>query len=225
MISVRQVFTATFFACAGMVAGPTFADTVADFIFDETILADLKSGSTLVYTHDLFAPDQAPHPPFEDGAINVLYEQSATGSGEVVISFDRGRAMRSTSPMPTVGGNPLVMVFLESSTRAMAGIAGGSPFYIRNRIKNALMSGGTETTVEVEIGGEVYEVRQITLTPFANDQNQARMGSFSQLEMRFTYGDDVPGGIHELRTFVPMAKGEGPLYEERIVFSNVEEPK
>jgi len=69
----------------------------------------------------------------------------------------------------------------------MAGIAGGSPFYIRNRIKNALLTEGVETMMEVEIDGKAQMVRRVTLMPFSQDQNKARMGPFSQLEMSFTY--------------------------------------
>lgn len=222
MIRVKQTLVAAFLAFSGM---PALADPVANFIFDESVLASLGTGSTLQYEHFLAAPEDATIPGFDKGQIDVVFEDAEDGSRQVVISFDRGQRLQKMRPLPTVGGNPLVMVFLESTARAMAGIAGGSPFYIRNRIKGALMTEGTQKDVTVLVGGKETAVTQVTVQPFANDPNTNRMGQFSQLEMSFTYSQDVPGGIQELRTYVPAATGDAPFYEERIVFSQIEASK
>ncbi len=219
MKRIRQTLIAACFAFSGM---PALAEPVADFIFDETVLTSLKIGSTLQYEHALTAPEGASVPGFEAGGIGVVFEDAEDGSQQVVIGFDRGQRLQKMRPLPTVGGNPLVMVFLESSARAMASIAGGSPFYIRNRIKGALMTEGEQKEMKVEIDGEEVSVTQVTVMPFVKDPNIGRMGQFSKMEMSFTYSHDVPGGIQELRAYVPDQSGDAAFYEERIVFSQIE---
>lgn len=197
------------------------ADTVADFIFDESLLTRLETDSELSYDHLLVAPESAPKTGFDDGTIDVVFQRADDGGGQVQISFDQAGLERQMPNLPTVGGNPLVMVFLESTARAMSSIAGGSPFYIRNRIKNALMTEGEQTMREISLGSTQAEVKEVVLLPFALDPNKPRMGQFGALEISFTYGSDVPGGIHQLRAFVPAKEKGETLYEERITFSEI----
>lgn len=93
--------------------------------------------------------------------------------------------------------HPAVMFFLESTVRHMAEATGGSPFYIRNRIRDALARAPLDVPV----------------TPFADDPNRARMGDFAALTLTFrTKGAQVvqlsadtktgSGGYHESLTLV-----------------------
>ncbi len=218
MTNSKTLLSLIFFVCSSLAAN---ADTVADFIFDESLLSQLETNSELSYEHVLVAPENAPKKGFEDGQIDVVFQYASDGAGEVKINFGQAGAQRQMKALPTVGGNPLVMVFLESTARAMSSIAGGSPFYIRNRIKNALLTEGEQSMEGVSIDGNETEVKKVTLLPFALDPNKQRMGQFGSLEISFTYGAGVPGGIQELRAFVPAATDGETLYEERITFANL----
>jgi len=99
MIRVKQTLTAAFLALTGM---PVSAEPLANFIFDETVLTSLETGSTLQYNHSLTAPDGASVPGFEDGGIGVVFEDAEDGSRQVVIGFDRGQRMQRMRPLPTV---------------------------------------------------------------------------------------------------------------------------
>ena len=118
-----------------------------------------------------------------------------------MLQLDQKSTQRSRriGPFPTSGGDPVVTFFLESTARDMAALTGGSPDYIRNRIKDAVFRGGEVTGAE--------GAREVVLRPFADDPNKARMQGFETLEIRFRMGADPRQPIPEMvaRTAAPVA--------------------
>ena len=114
------------------------AGNAADLIFDETALNQVPNGTQVVYSHRVLRPVNADTSRVQNGSIRMVLHQNNKDGRTVSISLSSPDTQRNIANLPTVGGNPLVMVFLESTTRAMAEIAGGSPFYIRNRLREAL---------------------------------------------------------------------------------------
>lgn len=105
---------------------------------------------------------------------------------------------RIIGPFPVSGGDPVVVFFLENVTRDMAALTGGNPFYIRNRIKDALFRRG-----EIAHGADRTTV---VLKPFAGDANSGRMGGFETLEIRFVTGPDPRRPLREM-----VAETSGPV--------------
>lgn len=87
---------------------------------------------------------------------------------------------RKIGPFPISGGDPALTFFLEQTARDMARLTGGSPFYIRNRIKDSLFRAGDLTR-----DGDTVTAR---FQPFADDPNGARMQGFQTLTMTFVIG-------------------------------------
>ena len=89
----------------------------------------------------------------DDGKPALRLVRETEGKAQPVGTFPPGVA------------NPLLLYFLETTVRVTAEATGGSPYYIRNRIREALIAadGGAE---EAEGG------RAVTLTPFAADPNR-----------------------------------------------------
>ncbi|MDP5306544.1 hypothetical protein [Paracoccus spongiarum] len=112
---------------------------------------------------------------------------------------------RRIGPFPISGGDPVLTFFLEQTTRDMAALTGGSPFYIRNRIKDAVFRGGS-----IARQGEVATA---SFQPFADDPNAGRMNGFQTLTLTFVLGDPSQP-IRELRA---RTEGETPGYENRMV--------
>ena len=113
------------------------------------------------------------------------------------------------------------MVFLESTTRAIAEIAGGSPFYIRNRLREALARETVCKSQTAIIMAQKTAVTQRTVHPFLTDPNAARMGPFANLALRFSYGECVPFVLHSLSATAMHPDGD-VVYQERILFQSVE---
>lgn len=196
---------------------PARAESVADIIFDEQVLRQITPGQIVKYSHDLTMPEGQNRQSFADGIIVLKPTGNQIDDRTVDILFFQGEQVQRINEMPTLGGNPLVMVFLESAARAMAGIAGGSPFYIRNRIKESLRHHGVRQDIQKQVADQEVAVTAVTLHPFAADPNRVRMGAFAHLSLVFSFGRDVPGGIERLEARVLNPDGS-IIYRQSIVF-------
>lgn len=131
----------------------------------------------------------------------VLSDATDPSDGKPVLHLEQtaGGHSRRIGPFPVSGGDPVVIFFLENTARDMATLTGGSPYYIRNRIKEAVFRGGS---VQREGG-----VTTVLARPFEDDPNAGRMGGFASLELRFVMGDDPKAPIRELvaETAQPVA--------------------
>lgn len=166
---------------------------------------------------------------------NLNPEAAERDTGEIVITFpDDGRDMahlefhqdgkhRPMGEFPASVGNPMIMVFYENTVRDMAETAGGSPFYIRNRVKEALVKPAEIETGEEMIGGKSAEVTTIRMKPFANDANRERMKGFGDLVLSVTVSEAAPGWyVRLVADATPEAGGE-PVYHSEISFSALRE--
>ena len=129
----------------------------------------------------------------------------------------QGETRQRAGTFPDSVGNPLIMYFLETVLRDMANQAGGSPFYIRNRIKDALLRDADIRPVELTLGGATVAAQEVTLIPFANDAARDRMSGFADLALVAVVSDAVPGWYYSLPATAPAAPGAaGPGYSNAI---------
>jgi hypothetical protein len=103
--------------------------------------------------------------------------------------------------------------------REVAELSGGSPFYIRNRFKEALLEVAPTEAVIVSFEGSEIAAERIVLHPLAGDGHAAAAG-FDNVELEITVSPEVPGWYHTLAaTGGPEARGFGT----RIAIAAVEE--
>lgn len=186
---------------AGCLVGaqPALAAEAGDLIFAERGPWALE-GRTLTWAETQEGPALPSFRQIRDGRL-VLSQATDAADGKPVLQLEQ-RAdghSRRIGPFPLSGGDPVVVFFLESTARDMTTLTGGSPYYIRNRIKEAVFRGGSVS----QQGG----VTTVVARPFEGDPNAPRMGGFASLEMRFTLGDDPKAPIRELvaETAQPVA--------------------
>lgn len=122
----------------------------------------------------------------------VLSEVMDARDGQPVLQLEQtvDDRSRKIGPFPVSAGDPVVVFFLENTARDMATLTGGSPYYIRNRIKDAVFRGGS---VQREGG-----VTTVVTRPFEGDPNAAHMGGFAGLELRFVMDEDARQPIREM---------------------------
>ncbi len=191
-------------AILSALASPLSAGEAGDLVFAERgpwQLRDAELNWQLTRT----GPEGIPgFQPVSDGLV-TLHEISGdvADAPELQLSEVTEARSRDIGPFPVSGGDAALTFFLENTARDMAAMTGGSPFYIRNRIKDALRSGGT---VERQQG-----VTIATFRPFADDPNAARMGGFATLELRFTF--DQPAA--PIRQMLAQT-GAAPLYHHEM---------
>lgn len=114
---------------------------------------------------------------------------------------------RKIGPFPISSGDPVLTFFLEQTTRDIAKLTGGSPYYIRNRIKEALFQSG-----EITQNGD--DNAMASFRPLQGDPNAGQMNGFETLTLTFVLDDDPKAPIRELQA---RTEGDQPGYISRMV--------
>ena len=215
-------------AILGLVLGlgfgtpPAGAAETYQLLFREGVLSGVGADDTLSYIArrsgrsapepvEAAGQDMAP-PPAE-----LRLDLSVAPGDEVILTAIRGETRQRAATFPGSVGNPLIMYFLETVLRDMASQAGGSPFYIRNRIKDALLRDADIRPLALSLGGGTVAAQEVTLHPFAEDAARDRMSGFADLTLVAVVSDEVPGWYYSLTATAPAAPGEdGPGYSNAI---------
>lgn len=148
---------------------------------------------------DHHGPDSPAFRQVRDGRI-TLAEITDPSDGQPLLEIRETADgdSRVQGRFPVSSGDPVVVFFLENTARDMAMLTGGSPFYIRNRIKEALADAGPAVT---DADGVTVELR-----PFAGDPNGDRMKGFETLRLQFVMAPDPAQPIRAL-----VAETDGPV--------------
>lgn len=200
MLTAALIAGATALGAKSLDGGETY-----DLLFRNGTLDAVPRDATLTYRRDVsnaLKPEAASR---DSGTIALSISEDDRPVAE--IDFRQGEQHRSLGTFPASVGNPMIMYFYESVVRDMAEAAGGSPFYIRNRVKEALMQPAEITRGEARLGDATVPVQTVTLRPFADDPNRDRMQGFGDLELRVTMSDAVPGWYLSLVAEAPGAAG------------------
>lgn len=209
-------------ACLCLLATPPVANPVlaedsgtsaVELLFREGIFIAAKPGMIAVYERDRTGSAAPKGFAVQDENILLGVVNDATGTGQLTLEISSKDKGTETLSFPAQGGNPVLMLLLESTMRSMSTLAGGNPAYIRNRIKDAIRAGGEVSPQTVHWAGTDHPGHIITLRPFAQDPKRDRMGEFASLTLRFTVSDAVPGYFLELAADTPDA---ATGYHERI---------
>ncbi|RCW82922.1 hypothetical protein DFP89_111128 [Paracoccus lutimaris] len=189
-------------------APPALADAAGDLVFAERGPWDL-SAAPLVWTIDRKGPEAQGFAPQGQGTV-TLRQITDPSDGQPALQLDEATARinRKIGPFPISAGDPALTFFLETVTRDMAALTGGSPFYIRNRLKDALFRGGKVAEAD---GQKVASFR-----PFADDPNHARMLGFESLTLRFVLDQPNRPIRRMLAETGPLAGGK-PAYRNEMV--------
>ncbi|MEM1299738.1 MAG: hypothetical protein AAGH68_10700 [Pseudomonadota bacterium] len=197
-----------------VLAWPAMAGEPSERVFSRTALDGVKDNHQVIYTHVRTGEVR----PISNGEIRVKVEPHETGRKAVVTMGEEGK-LQPVSSWPASSGNPVLPIFLESTLRTMAQATGGSEFYIRNRIKEALGTGGTMNEISLDMDGKAIPATEITFAPFADDKNRARMGGYAELKLVFVVSEALPGDIVRFAAVT----GDRGLYLEEIAFARLAE--
>lgn len=161
----------------------------------------------LIYDMQVQGPSAQGFLPVTDGSLRLAETIDPSDNQPVLqMTQQTDNRSRKIGPFPISGGDPVLTFFLEQTTRDMAALTGGSPFYIRNRIKDAVFRGGDITPDQ---NGQTARFQ-----PFANDPNAERMQGFQTLTLTFHLAPDPARPIREMRA---RTDGETPGYDRHMV--------
>ncbi len=217
----RHLAAATVGALLALTGAANAGPTAVELIFGTPFLAQLPAGATLSYHFTRTADDKGLSPSFEDD-VKLSVEQSGEERSASVDLYTGPRA-KTVGPLPNMNGNPLVMVMLEQDVREMGKVLGGNPYYIRNRIREAINEGEQVQSTKINYAGRMLEGWTITLKPFAKDQNRDKLKDFAERSYEITIADGVPGGLYRIRTVTPRnGAPDKPLLVEELKLSAID---
>ncbi len=200
-----------------LAAGPLHAESAFDLVFRSGTLDALPEGTELRYdaTGLSRTPDQ---PTWSEVVLGLGPESSARLSGQP--AEEDGEAQPLGSYDAGIG-NPVAMMFLEQTVSRVSEATGGSPFYVRNRIRDALGSEGAAEAVTASWDGAEVLATEIALRPFAEDAHRAQLGRFADLEIRVVVSEAVPGWYLSISADAPAA-GADDAYAASLSLVGVE---
>lgn len=204
------------------------AGEAQDRLFAVGVLEGVATGQSLIYSHERSGQfDTSVLPLIEGGEIAVLLAPGDAGRGPegrvAQVTLREAGRDRALDPLPATAGHPLLLVFLETVVSDVATLTGGSPFYIRNRMREALRGQDTVEPVKIDLDGTTVSGERLVFRPFTADSNRAELGDLADLEIRVTLSDAAPGRFERLEA-VSAPSGDGPpAFSETIVFERLEE--
>lgn len=191
-----------------------------DLLFRTGTLDDVPRDATLLYRREVsnaILPDAAER---DTGEIALATPPASSPLAE--LEFRQGERHRRLGSFPLSVGNPMIMYFYESVIRDMAETAGGSAFYIRNRIKESLVAPAHVAQGETIVDGKPVPTVTVTLSPFSDDPNRDRMRGFGDLELQVTMSQDVPGWYLSMLADATPEGASEPIYRTTVTFESVE---
>jgi len=218
MLSLSRLFARIALIAALAGATSSNASPATDLVFSAEALNNIPARSEVTYLHERSGTGEKLFHPV-NGTASLRLQPGSDGN-QVILTMREDGKLRSQTPFPADVGNPLVMAFLEYTLRSMAQSTGGSPFYLRNRIKDSLRSGGTVENVTVKINGEDIKAQDVVFRPFMQDPNAPKMGDFARLELHFVVAQSVPGGFVRFQAATPDRDGKR-LYREVIEYATL----
>ena len=175
--------------CAALSQQTAFAGEAGDAVFADRGPWSLD-GETPTWSLSITGPEAPGFITIKDGSVSIA-EVTDPSDGKPVLQLTEvtDTRERQIGPFPISGGDPVLTFFLEQTARDMSRQTGGSPFYIRNRMKDALFRGG-----EITRDGETTTA---TFQPFVDETAPERLRGFETLTLRFVMGDDPKAPIRE----------------------------
>lgn len=219
LIRVLAICAAVLLGASGAQSASVDGQETYELLFRKGTLDDIGGGATLRYNRAVengFAPDAA-----ERATGDIVLRFREPEKVAALLEFRQGDKHRGMGSFPASVGNPMIMVFYEQVIRDMAESAGGSPFYIRNRVKEALVQPSEVEEGEAVVDGETVATKTIRMRPFDGDPNAGSMQGFGDLELAVTMSDAVPGWYLSLVAQAPNAEG-GAGYRSVLSYEGME---
>lgn len=205
-----------------LIPTPGSAGPASERMFATDVLNSTESHSTIVYAHDRIGLAQDGLRPIADGTLRLNVEDGAAGARKTSLEMGTADQLRLIGKYSEASGNPVLPIFLESTLGVMSRITGGSPFYIRNRMKEALGAADQISPGKADWAGQSVKTEEIVIKPFATDAKRDRMGAFADMEFRFVMSQAVPGGYVSLSAKSAADASGAFVYQETIELTGIE---
>ncbi|RTL97830.1 hypothetical protein EJV44_07640 [Ancylobacter aquaticus] len=205
----------TVFLASAALAAPT----AAELFFEQPYLSKVAAGTTLTYAYKHVTAEAKLGDGFEETLemkVGAPADDPTKRIADVLIH--RGDKEGEAGPFPTMNGNPIAMILLERDVKELAQLSKGSPFYLRNRVREHLSS-GTVAPARFSYDGHEVEGWKLTMRPFAEDPNKDKLLELAGRRYEFLFSDAVPGGLYSIDVVTPKAAGDANIIETSLTLT------
>ncbi len=196
--------------------------TAVDLLFSTRHLDLIDKGNEATYKFERTSSDEkAAGQAFTDEIkvrITDVNEQNGRDIRVTVFTGDRERPIQEYDGLSI---NPAFVWYLDRAVDGFRSLAGGSVPYLKDAFKRAIVEKATLEPAKVEYNGKSYEGYTVTVVPYANDRNVAKMEGFENSKFTITVSKDVPGYFVTMTSHFESTITGTPKVEERINFVNV----
>lgn len=214
------LLTAPLLGATGALAAPTGTE----LFFGTPYLNRVQPGTSIAYDYKHMASEAKLGESFDEKLeLNVTAPPEDASKRVAAVDIKRGERHTEAGPFPTMNGNPVSLVLLERDVKEMAQLTKGSPFYIRNRVRDNIATGAVEAAT-FDYAGKPVEGWKLTMVPFANDPNKDKLLELAGRRYEFLFSDAVPGGLYAIRVVTPKADGTSNIIETSLTLTGASVP-
>ncbi|QEN86339.1 hypothetical protein FZC33_09250 [Labrys sp. KNU-23] len=206
-----------FLALAGVAhAAPAIPDA-ATLLFEEPQLDKTSANQVLTYAyHRKSADDKLYGASFEDTIRLTLDKGETPQTRTVKVQLFSGSNRRAAGPFENMSGNPVLSLFLEHHIGVLAESYRANPRYFKTAIRVALRDKAEVKPAEIPFEGRTLPGWRVTIQPFSDDPNKARLNGLDTLRYEFLVARDLPGEIARIEVSAPGKNS--PLLDEGISY-------
>ncbi|WGD30684.1 hypothetical protein AncyloWKF20_02255 [Ancylobacter sp. WKF20] len=219
-----------FILAAALLASPTLTSPASavptgnQVFFEAPYLMRVAPGTTLNYVYKHVTTKADLGESFEETLDMEVTAPSDDASKRIAsVEIHRGARESEAGPFPTMNGNPISLVLLERDVKEMAQLSKGSPFYLRNRLRDHLGTGTVEPA-SFTFDGKTVEGWKLIMTPFVEDPNKDKLLELANRRYEFLFSDAVPGGLYSIRVVTPAKEGGGNIIETSLTLTGATPP-
>lgn len=195
------------------------APTATELFFERPYLSNVAVGTTLTYAYKHVTAEAKLGDSFEETLEMKVAAPADDPTKRIAdVLIHRGSKEGEAGPFPTMNGNPIALILLERDVKELAQLTKGSPFYLRNRVREHLSS-GTVTPARFSFDGREVEGWKLTMLPFAEDPNKDKLLELVGRRYEFLFSDAVPGGLYSIDVVTPKADGGANIIETSLTLT------
>lgn len=197
-------------------AGAAGEHKAAPILFETRQLELIGTGEEVTYRFEKTGSDERlVGKDYADDIRLGVSKVNGNGERDVVFKVFTGDNARDPQNWPELTINPLFIWYLDRAVGTFNSLAGGSQMYLKHKIREALGK-ATAEEVKVDYAGRAVDAYKVTIAPFAEDQNSAKMQGFHKTTFTIVVSNHVPGYFVDLQSNFVSAQAAGPELHEQI---------
>ncbi len=204
-----------------VIALPAAADQyeAADLIFKARHLDLVPKGTGVAYKFEHTVSDEKlMGKPFTDDIKLAVTDVNAEGQRILDVTVFTGDRQRPVQNYDGLTINPVFIWFLDKCVENFRTVAGGKQPYLKGRMRDSFVEKPKLEDVKIEFGGKTIDAKKVTIEPFANDPNKAKMQGYENSKFSFVLSKDIPGYFYELNAeLVSKQAGTGKLTDRLVL--------